>query len=326
MDGTEGASRGWLRYAVVVLSWLWAGAALASVSADQTVVVKHKVGEGAEAAWVFVPAGARAGPPPVVIFMHGYRALSPHDYGGWIEHLVRGGNVVIYPVYENTRRDDREHLLRQAAAGIHNALDYLRRHGVAPDPRRFAVVGHSLGGGMSVLIAARARALGLPPMRAAMPVQAGTKGGQGFPAEAYAQLPPDLLLLVIDGDRDQFHDSRMGKAIVAGAVHVPAAQKRYLILQSDDRAKPPLIADHYAPLAPDPAYQLEPVTRRQQRRERFVKRVMHIRDGEVDALDTRALWPLSDHLLAAAFAGRGDLTAVADGPGAGSLWVVRAVN
>jgi len=308
---------------VLAAAVLWVFAVGAATASPQTAVVTHEVGQGAHAAWVFVPGNARAAPSPVVIFMHGYRALDPYDYGGWIDHLVRRGNVVIYPIYENTRRDDRDQLLAQAAAGIRNALVYLRGHGVEPDRHRFAVAGHSLGGGMSVLIAARARQLGLPPMRAAMPVQAGSKGGQGFPKIVFAELPPDLMLLVVDGDRDQFHDSRMGAAITAGAVNVPAAQKRHLVLQSDDHADPPLIADHYAPLSPDPAYRLDRVTRRAERRQRFVKRVMRIRDGEVDALDTRALWPLFDRLMAAAFAGKRNMDTVLDAGLGHGLWVVR---
>ena len=77
-------------------------------------VMKHKAGSGARAAWVFVSERPRLAPLPVVIFMHGYRALDPYDYGAWIDHLVRHGNVVIYPIYEATRSDDRARLLNQS--------------------------------------------------------------------------------------------------------------------------------------------------------------------------------------------------------------------
>ena len=58
-----------------------------------------------------------------------------------------------------------------------------------------------------------------------------------------------------------------------------------------------MIADHYAPLSPDANYRLEPRSRWKKRREKFVKKILSIRDGEVDALDTQALWPMFDALL-----------------------------
>jgi acetyl esterase/lipase len=284
-------------------------------------VIKHKVGEAARAAWVFVPDAPRPKQAPVVIFMHGYRALDPHDYGGWIEHLVARGNVVIYPIYEHTRRDGRQQLLEQAVAGIRHALDYLDAHGVMADRQRFAVTGHSMGGGMAVLLAARSQTYGLPAIPAVMPVQPGSKGGQGFPREVFAELPADLMLLVIEGDRDQFEDSRMGRAMVTGSRLVPETQKRFIILQSDDTANPPRLADHYAPLSPHPEYRLEPVSDRKQRRQDFVKKVMRIRDGEIDVLDTRVMWPLFDALMDAAFADQKDIRRVLESVGDnGGLW------
>ena len=57
------------------------------------------VGAGARGAAVFRPAGA-ARPLPVVVFVHGLFATDPDTYGAWIRHLVRDGNVVIYPAYQ----------------------------------------------------------------------------------------------------------------------------------------------------------------------------------------------------------------------------------
>jgi hypothetical protein len=206
-------------------------------------------------------------------------------------------------------------------AGIRNALDYLASHGVQVDKKRFAVTGHSLGGGMSVLLAARGPAFGLPPMRAVMPVQPGSKGGQGFPNEVFGELGPQHLLLILEGDSDQFEDSRFGHALFLGSNHVPARQKAFLLLLSDKYHQPPLIADHYAPLSPRPDYELESRTKWQERRTKFVKKVMDIRDGEVDALDTRALWPLLDALMQAAFSGDKDINPVLQAPGVDrNLW------
>jgi dienelactone hydrolase len=273
-------------------------------------VVKQKVGEGASAAWVFLPPSVPAGPRPVAIFMHGYRALDPYDYGGWIDHLARRGVAVIFPVYEEGRRDNRDQLLENAAAGIRNGLDHIEAQNVEIDMARVAAVGHSLGGGMTILLAAYGEQLDLPALCAIMPVQAGSKGGQGFPTEAFADLTASLKIVAVNGDSDQFADSRLGLRITKEARQVPQTHKRFFILLSDEQATSPLIADHYAPLSPDDNYRLEPRSWWGERRKNFVKKIMSIRDGEVDVLDTRALWPLFDNLLEKACAGTEGLAPV----------------
>jgi acetyl esterase/lipase len=295
-------------YLLFLLFILHSISALADYSHNS--VARHKVGEGAHAAWVFIPDEPRVTTAPVVIFMHGYRALDPYDYGGWIDHLVRRGNVVIFPVYEKGRRDDRQQLLAQAVAGIRNALDFLAERGVTVNKEQFAATGHSMGGSMSVMLAARGPDFGLPPIRAVMPVEPGHKGGQGFPNEVFAELGGEQMLLILEGDQDQFADSRMGHAMFTGSQRVPASQKAFVILLSDKYRQPPLVADHYAPLSPVPEYDLESSTRWQEKRKQFVKNVMDIRDGEVDALDTEAMWPLLDVLLETTFRGERDINKV----------------
>jgi pimeloyl-ACP methyl ester carboxylesterase len=186
-------------------------------------------------------------------------------------------------------------------AGIRNALDFLAERGVTVNKEQFAATGHSMGGGMSVMLAARGPAFGLPVIRAVMPVQPGHKGGQGFPSEVFAELTAEQMLLILEGDKDQFEDSRIGHAMLQDSKGVPASQKAFIILLSDRYRQPPLIADHYAPLSPVPEYDLESSTRWAEKRKQFVKNVMDIRDGEVDALDIEAMWPLLDALLEITF-------------------------
>src|SRR4051812_24096508 len=66
-------------------------------------VVKNDYGEGDTQYWIFEPAQpASKGKVPVIIFMHGWSAMEPEGYLGWIEHLVKRGNIVIYPRYQAT--------------------------------------------------------------------------------------------------------------------------------------------------------------------------------------------------------------------------------
>src|SRR5437879_2664552 len=66
-----------------------------------TKVSAEMHGEGVKAYWVFEPVGVEAGKKlPLVIFNHGWSAIQPMPYGAWIDHIVKRGNIVVYPVYQ----------------------------------------------------------------------------------------------------------------------------------------------------------------------------------------------------------------------------------
>lgn len=271
-------------------------------------VHKSLHGEGENAYWLFLPAEPAPREAPVVLFVHGTRAMNPYDYGGWIEHLVRRGNIVIYPVFEPASpwREAREGNLPQLERVIEAtkaAISRLEGSG-RPKPRldRFAVTGHSFGGGLSAQVAARAKGSGLPEPRAVMPVQPGWKGREAMPLEALAGLPASTLLLVIEGDRDQFADTRQGEDIVAAASLVPDDHKAFIRMLSDEHGDPPLISDHSAPLSPRPDYG-PAFSDKQKRRRGMAAALTGMREGETDALDHRGYWSLFDSLLETAWAG-----------------------
>src|SRR5471032_790996 len=49
-------------------------------------------GTGSTEVWIFEPQGAPDN-VPVVVFLHGFGAMDPTLYLGWINHLVRRGNI-----------------------------------------------------------------------------------------------------------------------------------------------------------------------------------------------------------------------------------------
>ena len=65
-------------------------------------VAWKKIGQEARVAWMFTPEAPRPRSAPVVLFLHGYGGRNPYYYAGWIEHLVRTGNIVIYPAYQES--------------------------------------------------------------------------------------------------------------------------------------------------------------------------------------------------------------------------------
>src|SRR5207249_2577781 len=97
-------------------------------------------------------------------FLHGYMGVRPNVYGGWIEHLVRRGNIVVFPVYQASPIGAREYT-GNALAAVQDAFRVLRTEPghVRPGAQgRWALVGHSLGCPIGANIAAVAESKGLP--------------------------------------------------------------------------------------------------------------------------------------------------------------------
>ena len=84
-------------------------------------IVKRAVGHASAATYVFHMANEPAQPRPVVVFLHGWGAVNPSVYGGWIDHLARRGYLVLYPAFQTIGRT-RPPDASKNAAGLVNAF------------------------------------------------------------------------------------------------------------------------------------------------------------------------------------------------------------
>jgi len=279
-------------------------------------VEKNLYDKGALAYWLFTPEVSRPTSAPVIIFLHGWMGMDPYAYGGWIEHLVKKGNIVIYPIFQTSKEDTPEEMLSAALDAIKNALNRLQKNSpVTPLLNNIAIVGHSFGGGLTTQVAARMKAKGLPEPKAIMPVQPGWRGSDSMPTEKLDQIPSSTLMLVIIGADDQFKDTRQDKTIWSRTKQIPTNLKRHVTLQSDKHRNPPLLADHSSPLAPLEAYRATPLTNKQKRRRKFINWITKMRDGEIDNLDYCGYWRLFDALYENAFKNEPSITKVIDSAG-----------
>ncbi len=270
--------------------------------------IQEQVGEDAKGYWLFTPGSPVPEKAPVILFLHGGRGLNPYDYGGWIDHIVRRGNILIYPIFEppskwENMRDTNDAKIERALGATRDAIERLKKSGpVKPDLDRFAVLGHSFGGGLTPQIAARAEAAGLPAPKAIMPVEPGWFGKEEMPLAILAQVPESTLVLIIEGDRDQFQDTRQGRDIYRALKKVPPQRKKFVVFQTDEHGETPLIADHAAPLSPDPRIGTA-LTEKNERRRDLVVKLTGMRHGESDPLDWFGYWRLFDSLCETAWAG-----------------------
>ena len=211
----------------------------------QVRVDRTAVGSGATGAYVFRRADLRGRRLPVVLFAHGWGAIDPGLYDGWIAHLAREGNEVIYPTYQGSLVEPPARVLGNMLLGVRRALR------AAPvDPSSLVAVGHSAGGALIADYAGAAPALGLPLPRAIMPVYPGRAIGSG-PALVRevpgSRIPSSVRMLVLASARDDVVGTRWARRIYRTASRVPVSRRRLRILRN------PAVTDHRAPLLDSPA-------------------------------------------------------------------------
>ncbi len=212
-------------------------------------ITEHQYGIGAFSFWLFEPAQPAPDEAPVVVFNHGYSAVTPHYYQAWITHLARRGNIVIYPRYQLGLVIGLRFATEHAIWAVRHALRILGTTGhVHPDLEKFAIVGHSLGGGITAEMAAKASSVGLPVPRAVMPVQPFIRPDTMM--TDYHDIPAGTLLLVVVGQDDKVAGNASGKLIFFTADQIPLENKDFVIQRSDSHGRPALAATHIAPVCP----------------------------------------------------------------------------
>jgi acetyl esterase/lipase len=265
----------------------------------------RQYGHDAKSYWIYEPADPKPASAPVIIFLHGWSAMKPRPYEAWIDHIVRRGNIVIYPRYQDDLLTPLRSFMPNATAAIKSALRELQTGDhVRPDLDRVAMVGHSMGGAMTANLAAVAGREGLPVPKAIMPVEPGSHNKNHqfpqMPLENFSKIPAETLMILVTGDNDRQAGDVDARIIFCGTPQVPATNKNYVVLITDRHGEPALRASHYAPLAarnPPPFDQ---------------RGVAELRDDDgrgginfwrADALDFYGTWKLFDALTDAAFYG-----------------------
>jgi pimeloyl-ACP methyl ester carboxylesterase len=234
-------------------------------------------GWGGRGFWIFEPTDPTPESAPLIVFLHGWAAFRPFAYKAWIEHLVKRGNIVVYPRYQLGFYAGLRFATPNAIRAVQQAITILQQGDhVRPELDKFAIVGHSLGGGITAEMAVYAEQYGLPIPKAIMPVQAAP------PSANLSLIPNSTLMIVIVGEDDTIAGDEWGKQIFYKADKIPLENKDFVIQVTDTYGTPDLFADHSAPLTP--AISLG-------------------RLGKTDAMDYYSTWKLFDALTDYAFYG-----------------------
>jgi len=291
-----------------------------------TGVTKNRYGEGNQEYWIFEPDTPKPASAPLVVFIHGWGGMNPMYYGAWVDHLVKRGNIVVYPRYQATLLTPRQDFLPSTLGAIKDAITRLQseRGHVKPDLNRFAVVGHSVGGLLAASVAALARESKLPQPRAVMAVEPGiTEAPINIPLADLKKIPAETLLLSIAGDQDTLVKDTDAKRIYYESTQVPAANKDFIMMTTDTHGTPSLQASHRAPTAMDRSYDNgdgigdgaanpERVGNSSSRRNGQANESRRLETMMVNALDFYGTWKLFDALCDAAFYGKNREYALGD--------------
>jgi len=276
-------------------------------------VTKNRYGKGTQEYWIFEPDSPKPRTAPVIIFLHGWGGMNPMYYGAWLDHLVKRGNIVVYPRYQSNLLTPIRDFTPNTIAAVKDAIHRLQteRGHVTPDFSKFATAGHSLGGLLAANVAALARESNLPRVRAVMSVEPGiTESPINVPLADLKKIPAETLLLAIAGDQDGLVRDTDAKRIYYESTRVPAQNKDFITLVSDSHGQPALQASHRAPTAIDKDYDSgegvggAPAGTPDRIGDAQLSRRVRPETMLVNALDYYGTWKLFDGLIDAAFTGK----------------------
>ena len=184
--------------------------------------------------WLFEPAGEeRPDSAQVIVFMHGYGGFNPMTYGEWIRHLVRKGNIVIFPRYQRNLFFPRPPKFGDhSARAIRDALTELQTGDhVRPVSDYLIITGHSYGGVVAADLGVNYEAYGIPQPRALLLCSPGTGPLKGGRLESYEAMPADTKLVIMASEGDHVVGDEFARLVFETAIHTP---ERNLIYQYRD--------------------------------------------------------------------------------------------
>ena len=242
--------------------------------------------------WLFEPDQPKPDSADVVIFNHGWGVYNPGPYGQWIEHLVRKGNIVIFPKYQQNDGTFFATYTPNAAIGIIDAFDELQTNinSVKPRMNHIAMIGHSFGGVITANLAIEYNSYGIPKPECFMLCEPGPGASLGH-LPTYSDMDTDYKSLIIVGEDDIIVGDTFGKNIF-DSTNIPTSQKNYIIQYAD--SPPTIEATHNEPLAANNIYDGGTIA--------TVITAAYIASKE-DAVDYYCYWKLADALLSCTFYG-----------------------
>ena len=173
--------------------------------------------------WLLTPKNPQPDTAHVLVFLHGYGGYNPMIYGKWLKHLVKQGNIVIYPRYQKNLMFPRpDKFAKNVAQSIRDAKKELEsRDYITALWEDLTFVGHSYGGVVSADLAANFVAYDIPQPKAIMLVSPGTAYLKKGRLDSYEDIPEETKVLITVSNDDRTTRDEFGILVYETAVNTP---------------------------------------------------------------------------------------------------------
>ena len=263
------------------------------------------LGEGMHRVYLFLPAEPSLnGKAPIVFFEHGWQGMNPRTYGALIDHLAREGNVVIFPVYQESDTTSPQIVSANAAAAQRTALAELKGHNLEPDLQRIVYFGYSMGTAISLRLTAQAAQEHLPQPQALVFAAPGDSYHVAKGADAKSiwpdlhALPATLPIAIVTGQDDTAIGLPTGRKLAGELCSVTRPDRRVLlVLPSDEHAGKKVNAQHGSPGAPDSRYDFDLKTPAAEIPKHIAGREGFEESASLNPLDFYGYWRVLDAIL-----------------------------
>ncbi len=207
-------------------------------------VVQYDFAQNPDGFWLYEPASPRPDSANVIVFNHGYGGYNPMIYGKWIKHLVRKGNIVIFPRYQkNVYSPNPKYFSSNVSQAIRDAFKKMENGNfIKPITRNFAMVGHSYGGVITADLAVNFENHSIPKPVAILLCSPGSGPFTGGLLDSYEAIPADTKMIVMVSEDDKIVGDKLGKKIFETATKV--VQRNYINQLRDNSTSPPHKAGH----------------------------------------------------------------------------------
>ena len=254
-------------------------------------VIQHNHAQQADGFWLFEPNAPTTDSANIVVFIHGYAVIEPMVYGAWIKHLVRKGNIVIFPRYQKTQfKPMPKHFAQNTATGIKKALEELKNEGhVKAKLNNIIYAGHSYGAAIAGYFGVKYAEYELPKPKGLLLCQPGTGKFKGGRLDSYEELEKDIKLIVFVGKDDRIVGDKLARKIFSTA---DVDDQNLFLHYKDKYGSEKVKATHVAPCAVDEEFDYG--------RRNLVTRVA-IRRSRTNVVDFFGYWKALDALIDCSF-------------------------
>ena len=243
----------------------------------------------ADGYWLFLPQNPQPDTAEVIVFLHGYGGYNPMIYGKWIKHLVRQGNIVVFPRYQkNMMRPRPDKFAENTAEAVRAAQkEIAERQNITGLWNNLTMVGHSYGGVTAADLAANYESYNIPKPRAIMLVSPGTAWLKKGRLDSYENIPADTKIMITVSENDYTTGDEFAILVFETARNT---KNRVLYRQfTDPYKRAPITAGHNESYSVDLDFDAG-------FRNYTSKRALRI--SQLNALDYNGYWRLFDNLIA----------------------------